>query len=475
MLTNLANLRVNSMNDKDNEELGRPSEFIEETRRDHKARQEYLKDKFLENNLYSLNDLIQCDDVQRTLKLLVRNKYGSELSAEEVQQKISEGGLFEFKHLNTAMQYKAYKIVQYAIEEDGLDINTRDTNPASRYKETLLEKAMRYTDFELMRALLKHGAKAELEDENGQIALHKAAVKRRYPEDSDLKVFQSLVKKNSSLLYKPDHSGKSPIMILIETGNMACFSWLLDSEFFLDPNHQCHGNTMLHQAIIANQPEMFAELLKRFKPSHIDKWVRQKNDLGKSPLHLALHHGCCYGKRTSDVDDVKRDYVESLLPYNVDVNQADKDGNTALHDAVRMCIMDLSKLLIARGADINAKNKLGLTPFGILEVAIKKQESEKDCPPLYKISFLRILRNYVRGESFKGHNSKYFDTSPQFFSLFKLAAEQLPPADIPKAIQQVPERMHEIAKECRPGQKEQSAESQENASVVSTVASYLGF
>lgn len=53
------------------------------------------------------------------------------------------------------------------------------------------------------------------------------------------------------------------------------------------------------------------------------------------------------------------------------------DGNTLLHLAARSSFVDMIKFLIARGADVEAKNNDGKTPL--------------DCVPFYKMSQLRDL------------------------------------------------------------------------------------
>jgi uncharacterized protein len=55
--------------------------------------------------------------------------------------------------------------------------------------------------------------------------------------------------------------------------------------------------------------------------------------------------------------------VRSLLAHKADVNQAQLDGTTALHWAVRQERMDLVTLLIGAGANVKAANRFGVTPL----------------------------------------------------------------------------------------------------------------
>ena len=72
------------------------------------------------------------------------------------------------------------------------------------------------------------------------------------------------------------------------------------------------------------------------------------------------------GPDTRLVDAVMRsdrDAVKSLLLQKVDVNATQPDGMTALHWAARSDDLEIVRLLIARGADVRATNRYGITPM----------------------------------------------------------------------------------------------------------------
>ena len=77
----------------------------------------------------------------------------------------------------------------------------------------------------------------------------------------------------------------------------------------------------------------------------MDKPMNEATD-----LHTAAQEG-----------DVK--LVEELIAKGADVNAKDKYGETPLHSALKKAQSEMVQLLIAKGADVNAKDKYGATPL----------------------------------------------------------------------------------------------------------------
>jgi hypothetical protein len=58
-----------------------------------------------------------------------------------------------------------------------------------------------------------------------------------------------------------------------------------------------------------------------------------------------------------------KDVAELLIAKGADVNAKNKNGSTPLHMAVEKGYKDVAELLIAKGADVNAKDEYGSTPL----------------------------------------------------------------------------------------------------------------
>ena len=78
--------------------------------------------------------------------------------------------------------------------------------------------------------------------------------------------------------------------------------------------------------------------------------VFNKDEGGFTPLHWAASSG-------------HKDVAELLLAHGADVNAKNNNGSTPLHFAAALGHKDVAELLLAHGADVNAKNKGGSTPL----------------------------------------------------------------------------------------------------------------
>lgn len=155
----------------------------------------------------------------------------------------------------------------------------------------------------------------------------------------------------------------TPLGEAIRSSKPAMVKLLLDHK--VDPNREVGnsecGHFYLQMAIELRSKELVELLLKYGANANAksvaihpprkrweDRWLIGVVG-GVTPLHWAAERGT-------------KEIVESLLARKADVNAKDEIGHTPLHMAVRGGKKDVVELLVARQADINAKTT-GFHPY----------------------------------------------------------------------------------------------------------------
>ena len=84
--------------------------------------------------------------------------------------------------------------------------------------------------------------------------------------------------------------------------------------------------------------------------------MNAKSKYGRTALYVAAA-----GSPTSR--QIRKEIVEQLIAKSADVNAKDKAGSTPLHQAANDGHKEIVELLIANGADVNAKDFDGFAPL----------------------------------------------------------------------------------------------------------------
>lgn len=181
-----------------------------------------------------------------------------------------------------------------------------DPNEKAVDGRTPLIVAVQNGSLEIVRLLLDHKADVNAKNEDGETALMSAS--GSYDDNSAI------------------------VRLLLENG--------------ADPNVAgTNGETALHKAASSNNAATMRLLLERGANSNA-RDSQQDTPLLKVTLSL---HGFQY--------QAKPEHIELLLSHGADVNAADKDGNTALYEAIRGSDVELVRTLVTHGADLNAIRK----------------------------------------------------------------------------------------------------------------------
>lgn len=184
--------------------------------------------------------------------------------------------------------------------------------------------------------------------------------------DGNERYFESLPRNNSSHpapydIDQQDIGGKTELHRTIGIGDFVEVSNLLSRGARVDI-HDNEGNQPLHIAAAGNYPNIIRMLLKSGAK------VNAKGHKGMTPVHSAL----CFPEA-----------LRAVLGGFPNLSIADDDGNTALHVSLRKFPKNrrsnggIIEKLLRRGADVNAPNHAGVTPFhmAIELVSFKYMES----------------------------------------------------------------------------------------------------
>lgn len=266
---------------------------------------------------------------------------------------------------------KQVDLVEFAnvLIAHGADVN-RKTGKGRSYKAPL-NYAAESNNIPVAKLLLAQGADVE---GRGSSPLSSAGVNGDFVEMAKLLV------ENGAKVNTPSPTGWYPLMTAAGRGNIKVTNYLLaqradpnaadragftalysaaGSDYGLstaeallrhgaNPNAKnMHGRTALHQAASQGAVKVMELLLA----NRAD--VNAATNDGYTPLHGAVS----YGK-----NDTRMSAVEILLKSGANVNAiTSRDGETPFHKAISRGDIEIVKLLIDYGADVNAVSKFGVT------------------------------------------------------------------------------------------------------------------
>jgi len=243
-------------------------------------------------------------------------------------------------------------LVKAAFKEDleavkqlvftSLDVNVRD----KRTRTTALDQAAENGNLEIVRTLVRAGARANLENKAGRSPL--MHLREKATADLVRELISAGAKVNAS-----DESGSTPLMNAAEYCNPAVVNELIENGARIDLKDD-DGKTVLMFAAGNDDPRV-AKLL-------IDAGaaLNTKDEDGKTALMIAAEEG--------DPETVKL-----LISFNAEINEKDDGGMTALMFAASTNDLESVQALLNAGADVTVKDDDGKTAL-----ALARQNDQKE-------------------------------------------------------------------------------------------------
>lgn len=290
-----------------------------------------------------------------------------------------------------------------ADDADNSAAMARDPNARQPDGSTPLQWAAYAGDAAEVRRLIGAGADVNARNDFGASAFAIAA------EAGDAAVLAELLKGGADP-ESPNAEGQTALMAVARTGRTDAAKLLLKAGAKVDAKERWGGQTALMWAAAQSQPEMIRLLLKAGaradERSRVNDWERKVTAEGRekamdrggfAAIHYAAREGCiaCLRELVAAKADVnlgdgfgtpplvlalmnlRFDAARALIDLGADVNLWDFQGQTPLYAAIDTNIvpsgsradvrsvdantgLDIAKLLVERGANLNAQLKLRL-------------------------------------------------------------------------------------------------------------------
>ena len=239
-------------------------------------------------------------------------------------------------HMVQIEEEEARNITRLLLER-GANVNAQDEDGS-----TLLLEAAYSCSIDISQILLEHGAEPNAKNHDGQAPLSRlfAHDERMLNDNSDPRSLAQLLLRHGANVNNQDKDNTTPLHLAMKARSYDLAQILLEHDS--EPNMaNKDGNTALLLALKPKpKPEPEPDSYSFLHP--LDKDAKQ------------------------DAEVLAANCVRLLLEHGSDVNAMGKDNTTPVLLAIERKMYDVTRMLLARGAEPNVKNYYSSTPLHLL-------------------------------------------------------------------------------------------------------------
>jgi ankyrin repeat protein len=253
-------------------------------------------------------------------------------------------------------------------------------------ESTPLLEAAYAGDATRVAALIKAGADVNVANQFGATPMSQAALR------GDTEILQLLLKAGADP-DSPNSEGETALMAVARTGNVEAAKVLVKAGARINAREKWGGQTALLWAAAQNQPQMITFLISRGAEvdarSAVRDWPRRMTaEERPKDMNRGGMSGLMFAAR-----DGKLEAARALLKGGANVDFTDPDGSTPLIVALMNGHWDMAKLLIESGADVNLWDWWGQSPlFLAVDMNTLPAGARTELPTMDQATGMDIIR-----------------------------------------------------------------------------------